>query len=421
VAAKRSPILGYNHNVRYRGVVFHVQTEDSGIANPHVFTHLFHKGVIISTRKLVYDADAAEETVKALMQSQHKAVLRDLKNGAFDDKIDAYLPDTPGLIPRDAEAGSGRAETAPVDVGAPGEVDEDPTVPVDTAPTHDMAALSRAPTESTDSPSAASPGLPPIPPRTVTPPPIPAQARRTQPRSAMGAPPVVTRPAADPGAEHDARRDVSQAFAAMLVDDAGGVAEVHSPAPPSVDVPPGAAPERPGQYAQHRRRESGPLPRDEAPEPAARRATTAPARPSNPPRTQPPPIPPRSGEVVRARPPTPRAQVPPGRVTTPPGVREAAPPAVGRTATPARAQTRSRAPSGGGVVMSKPAVIVGAPPRVIGGGSPAVAGRTPTSRVRKAREDSESGMFGQDLISEKSLDEVILAYLSEDNSEDGQS
>jgi hypothetical protein len=38
--------------------------------------------------------------------------------------------------------------------------------------------------------------------------------------------------------------------------------------------------------------------------------------------------------------------------------------------------------------------------------------------VRKAREESESGMFGQDLISEKSLDEVILAYLSEDAGEE---
>ena len=50
--AKRSPILGYNHNVRYRGIVFHVQTEDSGIINPHVFSHLFHGGVILSSRKL---------------------------------------------------------------------------------------------------------------------------------------------------------------------------------------------------------------------------------------------------------------------------------------------------------------------------------------------------------------------------------
>ena len=40
------------------------------------------------------------------------------------------------------------------------------------------------------------------------------------------------------------------------------------------------------------------------------------------------------------------------------------------------------------------------------------------SRVRQAREDSGRGVFGQDLISEKSLDEVILAYLSEDNSDE---
>jgi hypothetical protein len=38
------------------------------------------------------------------------------------------------------------------------------------------------------------------------------------------------------------------------------------------------------------------------------------------------------------------------------------------------------------------------------------------SRPRRARE--EPRLFGKDLISEKSLDEVILAYLSEDASED---
>ena len=98
--AKRSPILGYNHNVRYRGLVFHVQTEDSGLLSPHLFTHLFHGGVIISTRKLVYDAGAAEDAIKSLMQAQHKAVLKDLKRGSFDDKIDQYLGGTPGLLPR---------------------------------------------------------------------------------------------------------------------------------------------------------------------------------------------------------------------------------------------------------------------------------------------------------------------------------
>jgi hypothetical protein len=97
---RRSPILGYNHNVRYRGVVFHVQTEDSGLINPHLFTHLFHGGVIVSTRKLVYDPDADDGVVKSLMQAQHKAVMKELKRGLFDDKIDQYLGGIPELVPR---------------------------------------------------------------------------------------------------------------------------------------------------------------------------------------------------------------------------------------------------------------------------------------------------------------------------------
>jgi hypothetical protein len=78
-------------------------------------------------------------------------------------------------------------------------------------------------------------------------------------------------------------------------------------------------------------------------------------------------------------------------------------------------------------------VIIGAPSRTVGGGASAPpapppiaptqaqAGPPPrpsTTRVRKAREDSDAGLFGQDLISEKSLDEVILAYLSEDPAEE---
>lgn len=109
---KRSPVLGYNHNVRYRGLVFHVQTEDSGTAAPHIFTHLFHGGVIVHTRKHVYDPGAPEDAVKALMQTQHKAVLRELKANVFDDKIDDYLGATPGLLPRGAPEDGGAGALA---------------------------------------------------------------------------------------------------------------------------------------------------------------------------------------------------------------------------------------------------------------------------------------------------------------------
>jgi hypothetical protein len=130
--AKRSPILGYNHNVRYRGLVFHVQTEDSGVLSPHLFTHLFHGGVIVSTRKLVYDGGSAEDVIKSLMQAQHKAVLKDLKKGAFDDKIDQYLGGTPGLLPRGTDDGKeDRVQT--------GAMEPLPKPPPGTAPAVDLA------------------------------------------------------------------------------------------------------------------------------------------------------------------------------------------------------------------------------------------------------------------------------------------
>ena len=46
------------------------------------------------------------------MQAQHKAVLKDLRRGHFDDKIDSYLGGTPGLLPRGAE------EPAPRETGS---------------------------------------------------------------------------------------------------------------------------------------------------------------------------------------------------------------------------------------------------------------------------------------------------------------
>jgi len=84
-------LSGFNTNYRHRGVVFHVQTEDSGRANPHVISHLFHGGNIIKSEKVDYSAmlDAAEleVEVKALMERQHKKMLKALSRGLCDNAI----------------------------------------------------------------------------------------------------------------------------------------------------------------------------------------------------------------------------------------------------------------------------------------------------------------------------------------------
>ena len=88
-------IMGFNHNLMYKGEMFHVQTEDSGIANPHIITVLYRGGVIISSKKTSYadiiKMECLGEVVEELMKEQHKGMMRRLKAGEFDEK--AFLCD----------------------------------------------------------------------------------------------------------------------------------------------------------------------------------------------------------------------------------------------------------------------------------------------------------------------------------------
>lgn len=84
-------LVGYNHNIRYKGEVFHVQTEDSGINSPHIITLLYRGGNIIASKKTSY-ADIVKmgnlnQVVEELMKEQHKEMLRRLKSAEFDARL----------------------------------------------------------------------------------------------------------------------------------------------------------------------------------------------------------------------------------------------------------------------------------------------------------------------------------------------
>src|SRR6185503_13884663 len=87
----RSPVLGFNHNLRHRGRVFHVQTEDSGPGYARLYTHLFYEGTILSSKKHEYDPASAEDAVRLLMQQLHKAMIKELTHGGHDPQITAFF------------------------------------------------------------------------------------------------------------------------------------------------------------------------------------------------------------------------------------------------------------------------------------------------------------------------------------------
>jgi len=84
---------GFNTNCRYRGVVFHVQTEDSGIKTPVIVTHLFQQGNVIASCRGDYSDQLEKqdwvERVRQQMQAQHKSMLRQLIHGEHDAAIEA--------------------------------------------------------------------------------------------------------------------------------------------------------------------------------------------------------------------------------------------------------------------------------------------------------------------------------------------
>src|SRR6478735_1449362 len=85
------PVIGYNHNLRHGGRIFHVQTEDSGQGYARLHTHLFFEGTILSSKKQEYDPSAPEDAVRALMQQLHKSMIRELTHGEHDPRINAFF------------------------------------------------------------------------------------------------------------------------------------------------------------------------------------------------------------------------------------------------------------------------------------------------------------------------------------------
>jgi len=119
-------LSGFNTNFRHRGVLFHVQTEDSGRSNPHVITHLFHGGNILASEKRTYEdklgSTDLDGEVRGLMEFQHKAMLKRLSRGEYDSVIEQRL-------------GAGAFDSASTDTEAtlpPGREGTEPEVPSET-------------------------------------------------------------------------------------------------------------------------------------------------------------------------------------------------------------------------------------------------------------------------------------------------
>ncbi len=116
-----SPQVGFNNNVKHRGRVFHIQTEDSGVARPHIITHLFvDGGLIIKSTKTEYadvvDSPDLPTVLRKRMKEQHKAMFIDLREGRLDAVIDEVLgatKDKPSRVRKSTAPQARKARSKP--------------------------------------------------------------------------------------------------------------------------------------------------------------------------------------------------------------------------------------------------------------------------------------------------------------------
>jgi hypothetical protein len=87
-------ITGFNTDVKYRGLVYHVQTEDKGEINPIIETLIYKGGEILGSRRLPYKGivpEKDEATLLHMMEDQHKAMILEVKRGKFDPSGDRTM------------------------------------------------------------------------------------------------------------------------------------------------------------------------------------------------------------------------------------------------------------------------------------------------------------------------------------------
>ncbi len=82
-------ITGYNTDVEFEGVTYHVQTEDKGLAKPIILSLVYDRGTILASKRLPYDdlleGEFDEDVLAARLSRQHTLICAAIQAGRIED------------------------------------------------------------------------------------------------------------------------------------------------------------------------------------------------------------------------------------------------------------------------------------------------------------------------------------------------
>lgn len=82
-------ITGYNTDVKFEGITYHVQTEDKGLETPLILSLVYQHGTILASKRSAYgdliEAGFDEEVLGQRLQRQHKLMCAAVRSGRIED------------------------------------------------------------------------------------------------------------------------------------------------------------------------------------------------------------------------------------------------------------------------------------------------------------------------------------------------
>lgn len=178
-------ITGFNTDIEYAGVTYHIQTEDKGLETPLILSLVYVGGAILASKRTNYqdliDAGFDQSQLIERLQRQHKLICAAVRAGRIEELKKMNERDAPARAP------------APTAVAPSVEAKTPQTTPIEAKTPPPIAAKSSPP------PVKARPASPV---ETKSPPPVAAKSAssvETQPASpTKGAPPSEAKPPASP-------------------------------------------------------------------------------------------------------------------------------------------------------------------------------------------------------------------------------
>ena len=86
-------ITGFNTDIKHNEKVYHVQTEDKGMANPYIESLVYVGGEILASKKTSYaeqlKGGVDDKWIGGLMEQQHRTMIAAIKRGRFDQPADS--------------------------------------------------------------------------------------------------------------------------------------------------------------------------------------------------------------------------------------------------------------------------------------------------------------------------------------------